>query len=78
MCGVRLFLRFAYCLPQNNHYMTVLYIFLNVYLFLREREKCERGRAERESETQNQKQAPGSELLAQSPMWGLNSRAVRS
>ena len=30
--------------------------------------------AERERETQNLKQAPGSELSAQSPMWGLNPR----
>ena len=36
------------------------------------------GGAERESETQNLKQAPGSELSAQSLMWGLNPQAVRS
>ena len=37
----------------------------------------ERGR-ERERDTQNPKQVPGSELSAQSPMWGLNSQTVRS
>ena len=33
---------------------------------------------ERERETQNLKQVPGSELSAQSPMWGSNSPTVRS
>ena len=65
--------------------------FLNVYLFLREREgererkregegekkSVSRGGAE-ERETQNLKQAPGSELSAQSQMWSSNSRAMRS
>uniref|UniRef100_A0ABI7X9C8 NADH dehydrogenase [ubiquinone] 1 beta subcomplex subunit 6 n=1 Tax=Felis catus TaxID=9685 RepID=A0ABI7X9C8_FELCA len=37
----------------------------------------ERGRV-RERETQNLKQAPGSELSAQSPTWGSNSRTARS
>ena len=36
------------------------------------------GGAERERGTQDPKQVPGSELSAQSPMWGLNSRTVRS
>ena len=36
------------------------------------------GGAERERETQNLKQATGFELSAQSPMWGLNSRSMRS
>ena len=53
-----------------------------VYLFLRERERqsMSRGGAEREREreTQNPKQAPGSELLTQSPTWGSNPRIVRS
>ena len=44
----------------------------------REREKqLEKGRG-RERETQNPKQAPGSELSAQSPMQGLNPWTVRS
>ena len=36
------------------------------------------GGTERERETQNPKQAPGSELSAQSLTWGLNSWMVRS
>ena len=48
----------------------------------RARERA-RGREEgrersRERETQNLKWAPGSELSAQSPTQGLNSRAARS
>ena len=38
----------------------------------RKRER-DQGRREREREIQNLKQAPGSELAAQSLMWGLNS-----
>ena len=53
-----------------------------MYLFLREREReRDRARAEeeqRERETQNPKQAPGSELSAQSLTWGLKSQTVRS
>ena len=49
-----------------------------MYLFLREREtEHERGRG-RERETQNPKQAPGSELAAQSPTWGSNPQTARS
>ena len=36
------------------------------------------GEGQRERETQNPKQVPGSELSAQSPTRGSNSRAVRS
>ena len=36
------------------------------------------GERERETHTQNLKQAPGSELSAQSLTWGSNSRTVRS
>ena len=39
----------------------------NVYLFLKEREKQGAREGQRERETQNLKQAPGSELSAQSP-----------
>ena len=42
----------------------------------RERQGVSSGGAKRE--TQNPKQAPGSELSAQSLTWGLNPRAVRS
>ena len=51
--------------------------FFNVYLFLRQGEtQHEQGRV-RETETQNLKQAPGSELSAQSPTRGSNSRTAR-
>ena len=33
---------------------------------------------QRERETHNQKQATGSELSVQSPVWGSNSQTVRS
>ena len=55
-------------------------IFLMFSLFLRERKretKYERGGAERK-ETQTPKQAPGSELSAQSRTSGSNSQTVRS
>ena len=41
----------------------------------RERERA-RGEGQRERETQNPKQAPGSELSAQSPTWGSNSQTT--
>ena len=44
----------------------------------KERDRVQAGEAQRERETENLKQAPGSELSAQSPMWGLNSRTMRS
>ena len=51
-----------------------------IYFRERERERAhEQGRGrERETHTQNPKQAPGSELSAQSPTQGSNSLAVRS
>ena len=36
------------------------------------------GEGQRERETQNPKQAPGSELSAQSPMRGSNSQTLKS
>ena len=58
--------------------LETIYIFFNVYLFLRQREtEHEWGRV-RERETQNLKQAPGYELSAQSPTRGSNSRTARS
>ena len=63
---------------------------MNFVLFLRERERerekerernrgenASKGGAESERETHNPKQAPGSELSAQSPTGGSNSQAVR-
>ena len=51
----------------------------NIYLLRRdtERQSMRMGGAER-GETQNLKQAPGSELSAQSPMQGSNPPTVRS
>ena len=47
------------------------------YSFLRERQNTGGGRAEREGDTESEA-GPDSELSAQSPTWGLNSRTVRS
>ena len=48
------------------------------FYFILERERvCEQVRG-RERGKQNLKQVPGSELSAQSPMWGSNSQTVRS
>ena len=55
--------------PENSG--SFLYFF-NVDLFLRERVRA--GEEQRERETQNPKQAPGSELSAQSPTQGSNSQ----
>ena len=53
-------------------------IFFNIYSFLRVREtEHEWGRG-RERRRHNPKQAPGSELSAQSPLWGSNSRTASS
>ena len=47
-------------------------------MFIFERDSMSRGGAERERETQNLKQAPGSELSAQSWMRVSNSQNMRS
>ena len=47
-------------------------------LFIFERETEHEWESVRERETQNPKQAPGSELSTQSPMWGLNPWTMRS
>ena len=51
-----------------------------MFIFERERQSMSMVNmgGQRERETQNLKQAPGSELSAQSPMWGLNSQTMRS
>ena len=59
--------------------MFYIYIFL-MFIFERERERereSDQGRG-RERGTQNPKQAPGSELSAQSLTRGSNSRTARS
>ena len=49
-----------------------------MFIFERQRKtEHELGRG-RERETQNLKEAPGSKLSAQSLIWGLNPRTVRS
>ena len=54
--------------------MFSFFYFFNVYLFLRDKRDRERaGVEQKERETQNLKQAPGSELSAQSLMQGSNS-----
>ena len=53
-------------------------LFFRIYLFLRDRAREGVGEGQRERETQNPKQAPGSELSAQSPMLGSNSQTRRS
>ena len=45
---------------------------------MRQRDRAWMGEGQRERETQNLKQAPGSELSAQSPTRGSNSRTSRS
>ena len=47
-------------------------------MYKRERNTAQAGEGQRERETQTLKQTSGSELSAQSPMWGLNSQAMRS
>ena len=62
----------------SKHSFILFYFVLTFYLFLRQGEtEHEQGRV-RERETQNLKQAPGSELSAQSPTQGSNSRTARS
>ena len=47
-------------------------------MFIFERDSARVGEEQKERETQNPKEAPGSELSAQSPTWGLNARTSRS
>ena len=49
-----------------------------MFIFERERERERAVEGQRERKTQNPRQAPGSELSAQSPMWGSNPQTVRS
>ena len=47
--------------------------FFLMFIFERDRDRVQAGDGQREKETQNPKQAPGSELSAQSLTWGSNS-----
>ena len=49
-----------------------------MFIFERDRDRAWTEEGQRERETQNIKQAPGSELSAQSLTQGLNPRTVRS
>ena len=49
-----------------------------LFIFETERDRVQAGKGQKERETQNPKQAPGSELSAQSPKWGSNPQTVRS
>ena len=53
-------------------------IFFLIFLFGRQRDRVQAGEGQRERETQNRKQAPGSELSAQSPTRGSNQRSMGS
>ena len=48
-----------------------------MFIFERQRESTSRGGAQSEREKQNSKQAPGSELSAQSPTRGSNQQTER-
>ena len=48
-----------------------------LFTFETERDTAWAGERQRERETQNPKQAPGSELSAQSPMQGSNSQTMK-
>ena len=54
-----------------------IFIFFNVHSLREKEREHEQGRG-RERKTQNSKQAPGSELSAQSPTRGSNSQTARS
>ena len=56
---------------------TCFLIFL-MFLFIFDRERAQAGEGERDRDTQNLKQAPGSELSAQSSMRGSNPQTARS
>ena len=47
-------------------------------LFLRGRDRARAGEGQKKGETEILKQAPGSEVSAQSPTWGLNPPTARS
>ena len=53
-----------------NNFVSFLKKLLKMFIF--ERKRMQVGEGQRERETQNPKQAPGSELSAQSPMRGSN------
>ena len=61
--------------------LNAIYLFMYVFMYLfieRGRERVQAGEGQRKKETQNSKQAPGSEVSAQSLMWGSNSWTMRA
>ena len=52
--------------------------FFLMFILGRQRDRMQAGEGQREKEKQNLKQAPGSKLSAQSPMWSSNSQTMRS
>ena len=66
------------CKIALNHMNIFIELSVNIYFRERERERERTGEGQSEREAQNLKQAPGSELSAQSPKWGSNSQTMRS
>ena len=66
------------CLTDWATQAPLNYFFKHLFIFETERDRAWAGEGQRERETQNSKQTPGSELSAQSPMWGSNPRTARS
>ena len=66
--------------PQSNFKNTIksIRMFFFQCLFIFERGRIQAGEGQRERRTQNPKKAPGSELSAQSPTRGSNSRTLTS
>ena len=61
-----------------THTHTHTHTYILMFIFERERDRAQVGEGQRKRETQNLKQAPGSELSAQSWMQGSNSQTARS
>ena len=73
------------CLPlslslpgSHSFFFSFFFKFFKKIIYLRERERMWVGEGQRQREAKNPKQAPGSELPAQSPMRGSNSQTARS
>ena len=56
----------------------LLFFFMFIYFYFWDRDRVWAGEGQRERETQNLRQAPGSELSAQSPTWASNPQTERS
>ena len=67
-----------YLLLHNSITTNLASFFFLMFIFETERNRAWVGEGQRERETQNLKQAPGSELSAQSPTRGSNPLTMRS